>query len=107
VNRLDEIFDVGCQRDFHEAGMWVPSEVRCLACADNATVGSWCEAHHPSKPASDTDPDLLAELERSIARLRLSRDRCMLCGRPLVDGIERTTGICHLCRDRMLEGTYV
>ena len=36
----------------------------------------------------------VAELQRHLE----SRDRCVRCGAPLVDGIERATGVCRNCR---------
>jgi hypothetical protein len=84
---IDEILDVGRQSS-PEIGEWM--RPGCVLCGRPNTAGSWCETHHPSIPGLVVHAD--------------SRDRCRLCGRPLVDGIEHATGICHLCRDRMLRG---
>ena len=86
---IDEILDVGHQGSF-EHGDYLPGAGRCIKCGYSATIGSWCDTHHPSVP------DLPVHVD--------SRDRCLRCGRPLTDGVERSTGVCHRCRDWFLGG---
>jgi hypothetical protein len=98
---MNDIFDVGHQHS-HESGDWVFSEGLCVTCGEPATRGSWCVWHHPSTEVIDEVHVMTVdELRAAVAELQRhleSRDRCVRCGAPLVDGIERATGVCRNCR---------
>jgi hypothetical protein len=97
---MNDIFDVGHQHT-REGGEWVFSEGLCVTCGEPATIGSWCRWHHPAQ-ANPGDLEMTVdELRAAVAELQRhleSRDRCVRCGAPLVDGIERATGVCRNCR---------